>query len=81
MIPVIGTVLSGTMVNYMMWFFMSIGALALVVKGANVVWDGISTTWSALRADVKEAKKHDVSLLRLWKERIRASRPTTERIA
>ncbi len=63
-----------SMVSYIIEFLIGVGTVYLAVLGAVKLWDIVSTTVSALRADWKVANDRDVSLLRLWKDRISHSR-------
>ena len=59
-----------SMVGYIIEFLIGVGTVYLAVLGAVKVWDVVSTTVSAVRADWKESRARDISMLGLWKERI-----------
>jgi hypothetical protein len=78
-LSVLTGVTAGSMVSYIIEFLIGVGALYLTVLGAVKLWDGISTVYRALRADIRTAKEEKLSLFGLWKERAFAGRPSTER--
>jgi hypothetical protein len=69
----IGSV-QGVMVTYIIEFLIGVGAVYLAVLGAVKLWDLLSTSVRAFKLDWDASGAREISILRLWKERLMAAK-------
>ena len=63
-----------TMVAYILEFLIGVGVVYLAILGAVKTWDLLSASYRALKLDWDMARDREISLVRLWKERVSTAR-------